>query len=176
MQRNSSTAMDDEKPSPFADLVTGAVWLAVAIGIVVGAWRMDRLEHLATTIYTMPGLVPGLLGAAIALMAVILMVRALRGGALADVSLPQIQLVDHWRLIAALGLSIGFAVALVGRGLPFWLGAAIYTAVMVFVFQYADRQRAGTLVRGAVFAVAYGVVSGLIIHFTFQDVFLVRLP
>jgi hypothetical protein len=166
----------DEKPSPFADLVTGAVWLAVAIGIVVGAWRMDRLEHLATTIYTMPGLVPGLLGAAIALMAVILMVRALRAGALGEARWPEIRLADHWRLIAALVLSIGFAVALVGRGLPFWLGAAIYTSAMVFVFQYADRRQAGTLVRGALFAAAYGLVSGLIIHFTFQDVFLVRLP
>jgi hypothetical protein len=168
--------MDDVKPSPFADLVTGAVWLAVAIGIVVGAWRMDRLEHLATTVYTMPGLVPGLLGVAIALMAIILMVRALRAGARADARLPQIRLADHWRLIVALVLSIGFAVALVGRGLPFWLGAAIYTSAMVFVFQYADRKRTGTLVRGAAFAAVFGLVSGLIIHFTFRDVFLVRLP
>ena len=169
-------AVEDEKPSPFADLLTGAVWLVVALAIVVGAWRMDRLEHLATTIYTMPGLVPGLLGAAIGLMAVILMVRALRAGALADVRWPQIRLADHWRLLAALALSIGFAVALIGRGLPFWLGAAIYTAAMVFVFQFAERRRAGTLARGAAFAVVYGVASGLIIHFAFQDLFLVRLP
>jgi putative tricarboxylic transport membrane protein len=168
--------VDEEKPSPFADLVTGAVWLAVAIGIMVGAWRMDRLEHLATNIYTAPGLVPGLLGAAIALMAAILMARALYASALADVRLPQITLADHWRLIAALGLSLVFAVALVGHGLPFWLAAAIYTALMIFVFQYADRRQAGTLVRGAAFAAVFGIVTGLIVHFTFQDVFLVRLP
>jgi Tripartite tricarboxylate transporter TctB family len=168
--------VDEDKPSPFADLVTGAVWLAVAIAILVGAWRMDRLEHLATTIYTMPGLVPGLLGAAIGLMAVILMVRALRAGALGGARWPEIQLAEHWRLIAALALSIGFAVALVGRGLPFWLGAAIYTAAMVFVFQFPERRHTGTVGRGAVFAVVYGVASGLIIHFAFQDLFLVRLP
>lgn len=168
--------MDEEKPSPFADLVTGAVWLLVAIGIIVGAWRMDRLEHLATTIYTMPGLVPGLLGAAIGVMALILMGRALRAGALAGARWPRIRLADHWRLIAVLIFSVGFAVALVGRGLPFWLGAAIYTALMVFVFQYGERRRVGTLVRGAAVAVAFGAVSGLVIHFAFQDVFLVRLP
>jgi len=173
--------MDDEKPTPFADLVTGAVWLAVAIGIVVGASRMDRLEHLATTIYTMPGLVPGLLGAALGLMAVILMVRALRAGALragalAEARWRHIRLTDHWSLIAALVLSLGFAIALVGRGPPFWLGAAIYMALMVFAFQYGDRRRAGTRVRGAAFAVAFGLVSGLVIHFAFQDIFLVRLP
>jgi Tripartite tricarboxylate transporter TctB family len=168
--------MDDEKPSPFADLVTGAVWLAVAVAIIVGAWRMDRLEHLATTIYTMPGLVPGLLGAAIGLMAVILMGRALRAGALGEARWSDVRLANHWRLIAALALSIGFAVALVGRGLPFWLGAAIYTAAMVFVFQFPERRHAGTVTRGALFAVVYGLASGLVIHFAFQDVFLVRLP
>jgi hypothetical protein len=47
---------------------------------------------------------------------------------------------------------------------------------MVFVFQYADRRQAGTLVRGAAFAAVFGLVTGLVIHFIFQDVFLVRLP
>jgi hypothetical protein len=187
--------VDEKKPTPFADLVTGAVWLAVAIGIVAGAWRMDRLEHLTTTIYTMPGLVPGLLGAALGLMAVILMGRALRAGAragapgagalgarapgagaLAGARRPRIRLTDHWRLIAVLVLSLAFAIALVGRGPPFWLGAAIYMALMVFVFQHGDRRRAGTRVRGTALAVAFGLVSGLVIHFAFQDIFLVRLP
>jgi hypothetical protein len=168
--------VEDERPSPLADLVTGAVWLAVALAIVVGAWRMDRLEHLAATIYTAPGLVPGLLGAAIALMAVILMVRAVRGGALAGARWPRIRLSDHWRLLMALSLSLGFAIGLLGRGLPFWAAAAIYVGLMVFIFQYGDRRQAGRPMRGAAFAVVFAVISSLIVHFGFQDVFLVRLP
>jgi hypothetical protein len=197
--------VDDEKPSPFADLVTGAAWLAVSIGIVIGAWRMDRLEHLAATIYTVPGLVPGLLGAALALMALLLMLRGLRGGALGafpgkglpptrsgvhtgfpkgnatniesgQARGPRVRLLDHWRLIAALGLALAFAVGLLGRGLPFWLAAALYVAAMVFWFQYEDRRRDGTLLRGAAFAAVFGVISGLVVHFAFQDIFLVRLP
>lgn len=168
--------MDDEKPSPFADLVTGAAWLAVSIGIIIGAWRMDRLEHLAATIYTVPGLVPGLLGAALALMSLLLILRGVRGGGLAQARWPRIRLLDHWRLIAALGLALAFAVGLLGRGLPFWLAAALYVAAMVFVFQYEDRRRDGTLLRGAAFAAVFGVISGLVVHFAFQDIFLVRLP
>ena len=63
-----------------------------------------------------------------------------------------------------------------GRGLPFWLAAALYVAAMVFAFQYEDRRREGTLLRGTAFAVVFGAVSGLVIHFAFQDIFLVRLP
>jgi hypothetical protein len=168
--------VEDEKPSPFADLVTGAVWLVVAVAIMVGAWQMDRLAHLAANIYTVPGLVPGLLGAAIGLMAVVLMARAVRGGALEQARWPDIRLRDHWRLIVALVLALGFAIGLVGRGPPFWLAAAIYVALMVFVFQYQERRHSGTLLRGAAFAVGFGVISGLVVHFAFQDLFLVRLP
>lgn len=169
-------AMEDERPSPFADLVTGAIWLLVAGAIMAGAWTMDRLEHLSPVIYTAPGLVPGLLGAGMALMAILLMVRGVRGGALAQMQWPDIKLADHWRLVAAMVLCLGFAVGLIGRGLPFWSAAAIYVATFVIVFQFPERRADGSLARGAVVAVIFACVSGLAIHFLFQDLFLVRLP
>ena len=168
--------MDEEKPSPFADLLTGAAWLALAAAIVVASWRMDRLPHLGATLYTIPGLVPGLLGAAIGLMATILMVRAIRGGALAQAHVPQVDIAAHWRLIVTLVLGLGFTIGLVGHGLPFWLAAALFIAVFVIVFQFEERRRSGTLARGLAVAALFGVVSGLAIHYGFQDVFLVRVP
>jgi hypothetical protein len=168
--------MDDEKPSPFADLVAGSVWLAVAAGIVVIAWRMDRLERLAATIYSAPGFVPGLLGAAIGLMAIILIGRSVRAGALAGARLPNVNLIDHWRMIVAFVFSLIFAIGLVARGLPFWLAAAIYISAMVFVFQLPERRRDGQLIRGAVVAVVFGAIAAGAIHYLFQDLFLVRLP
>jgi hypothetical protein len=168
--------MDDEKPSPFADLLAGTVWLAVSVGIVVGAWNMDRLERLSGSLYTAPGLVPGMLGLCIGLMSLILIGRSLRAGALAQAEFPSIDLSDHWRLIAALVLGLGFSIGLVGRGMPFWLVSSIYIALTVFVFQYPERRRDGQLVRGAAIAIVYGVIAGLAIHYLFQDLFLVRLP
>lgn len=168
--------MEDEKPSAFADLLAGAAWLLLAVAIIAGSWQMDRLTHLQATIYTMPGLVPGLLGTAIGIASIILIVRALKAGALTDVRWPRIHLAEHWRLIAVLVLCLGYAVGLVARGMPFWLASAIFTAVFIFVFQFADRRRDGALPRGALVAVTVGLVSGLVIHYAFQDLFLVRLP
>jgi Tripartite tricarboxylate transporter TctB family len=167
--------MNEDKPSPRADLFIGIAFLAVSIGILVGALRMDRLERLQATIYTAPGLVPGILGAALGLMSVLLIVRSVRAGAAVGV-LPSARIGQHWRLAAALVLCLGFALGLVGRGPPFWLGAAIFVSAFVFVFQFDDRRQAGTLGRGVVFAAGYGLVVGLAIHHLFQDVFLVRLP
>jgi hypothetical protein len=168
--------MEEEKPPPFADLLTGVAWLALAAAIVVASWRMDRLTHLGATLYTLPGLVPGLLGAAIGLMAILLIVRALRGGALAQAHVPRAAIAAHWRLIAVLTLGLVYAIGLVGHGLPFWLASALFVTAFVILFQFAERRRNGTLLRGVAFAALFGAVTGLAIHYGFQDVFLVRAP
>lgn len=168
--------MEDKKPSPFADLISGGVWLALAIGIMIVSWTMDRLTHLQATIHTAPGLVPGLLGLAIAIMGALLILRSVRAGALAQAQIPAFSIRDHWRLLTALGLCLAFALGLLGGGLPFWLATAIFIAVFVFVFQFEDRKADGTLARGAAFAAIFGLICGGAIHYTFQDLFLVRLP
>jgi hypothetical protein len=168
--------VEDNKPSPFADLISGGVWLALAIGIMVVSWKMDRLTHLQATIYTAPGLVPGLLGLAIGIMGILLILRSVRAGAIAQAHIPTFGVREHWRLLTALMLCLAFALGLLGSGLPFWLAAAIFISVFVFIYQFEDRKAAGTLVRGAVFAAIFGLICGGAIHYVFQELFLVRLP
>ncbi|MGD9921679.1 MAG: tripartite tricarboxylate transporter TctB family protein [Pseudorhodoplanes sp.] len=168
--------MEDRKPSPFADLLSGGVWLALAIGIVILSWKMDRLTHLQATIYTAPGLVPALLGIAIAIMGVLLILRSIRAGALGEAQLPRFSPRAHWRILSAVALCLAFALGLLGSGLPFWLAAAIFIATFVFVFQFEEREAAGTLLRGAAYAAVFGLICGGSIHYVFQELFLVRLP
>jgi Tripartite tricarboxylate transporter TctB family len=169
-------AAGERRPSPFADLISAVAWLAVAVAIVVLSWRMDRLAHLQISIYAAPGFVPGVLGAALALMAAVLFVRTIRQGALADARWPALGLRPHWRLLVVLGLSLAFAAGVVGSGVPFWLAAALYTAAFVFVFRIADGGGGEAMMRAAAVAVVHGAVSGVIIHYVFQELFLVRLP
>ncbi|QJW84061.1 hypothetical protein HK414_09450 [Ramlibacter terrae] len=42
--------------------------MAFGIAVFIGAWRMDRLENLHINKYEVPGTVPGILGAAVALL------------------------------------------------------------------------------------------------------------
>ena len=167
--------MENDKPSPFAELLSAVGWLALALAIIVLSWRMDRLERFQASIYSAPGLVPGLLGAALALMAVILGLRAVQAGALSAPSLPRIRLAEHWRFGLTLVLSLVFAIGLVGSGLPFWIAGTLFVAIFVFVFRLAD-ERGRPVWRSAAFSVLYGTVAGLSIHYVFQDLFLVRLP
>ena len=168
--------MEEDKPSAFADLISGSVWLALAIAIMIGSWTMDRLVHLKAPVYTAPGIVPGLLGLALAIMGGLLILRAIRGGALAERTMPSFSFGEHWRLLSAIVLCFIYALGLLGSGMPFWLATAIFIAVFVFGFQFEDRRPAGTLLRGAAFAALFGLICGGVIHYVFQELFLVRLP
>lgn len=166
----------DDKPSPRADLWGGIVWILLGLGILWGSWTMGRLEHLQASIYTVPGIVPGILGIAIAFMGVILLLRAVRQGALQSAPRKPLSLPSHWRLIFSLGWSLTYAGVVVTSTMPFWLVTAVYVAVFVFVFQLQERRAAGQLPRGIAVAAVHGVLSGLLIQYVFEDLFLVRLP
>ncbi|PJI41962.1 hypothetical protein [Ferrovibrio sp.] len=162
--------------SPRADFWSAWVWIALGLAILVISLKMDRLERFQASIYTAPGLVPGLLGIAIAFMGAILMFRAVRGGALQTRPPRRLVLRDHWRLIFSLGLSLVYALVIVASALPFWLVTAVYIATFVIVFQYAERRAAGQVPRGIAIAVVHGLLAGWAIQYIFEELFLVRLP
>ena len=159
-----------------ADFWSGLLWMALGIAILVLSLRMDRLAHLQASIYTAPGLVPAVLGVAIAIMGLILLLRARRQGALLPKIRQPLVLAQHWRLIFSLGWSLFYALGIVASVVPFWLATAIYVAVFVVVFQYQERRAAGQVPRGLIVAVVHGLIAGLLIQYVFEDLFLVRLP
>lgn len=169
-------ATEKDGTSPRADLWGGIVWIVVGLAIFWGSWTMDRLPHFHIQFYTVPGLLPGILGIAIALMGAILLGRAIRAGALQSVVPPRFAAADHWRLAFTLGWSVCYAAVVMAALAPFWLATAAYVAVFVIVFQYEERRASGKLPRGLVVALAHGLLSGLIIQYVFEDLFLVRLP
>jgi hypothetical protein len=169
-------ATENDGTSPRADLWGGIVWIVVGLAIFWGSWTMDRLPHFHIQFYTVPGLLPGILGIIIALMGAILLGRAIRAGALQSVMPRRFVAADHWRLAFTLGWSVFYAAIVIASLIPFWLSTAAYVAVFVIVFQYEERRARGQLPRGFLVALVHGLLSGLIIHYVFEDLFLVRLP
>jgi hypothetical protein len=76
----------------------------------------------------------------------------------------------------AAGMFFVYALLLVGRGLPFWLGTALFVSAFAFLFQHARRQAEGQVVRGIVVALACGVLTSLAVTYVFEQLFYVRLP
>lgn len=146
-----------------ADLVSAGFWIVVGAAIASGAWQMDRLESQGVPAFAAPGLVPGLLGVLIVLTALVILIRSLRGRAIEF---------EHGAplrgALPALGVCLVFGAGLIGRGVPFWVAAAIYLFAHIVLIEW-PRPR---WLRAALVA----LVAAAAIATAFQELFLVRLP
>jgi hypothetical protein len=137
---------------------------------------MDRLEHLGATLYTAPGLVPGILGAIIALLGVLLAIRSRAGLAAAPRQAPgDAEAGGARRVGVVLVLCLGYSVGLVGH-IPFWLGTFLFVFLFIAFFESPMRRERGQVMRGIVMAIVYGAATSAIVSLVFERVFLVRLP
>jgi hypothetical protein len=167
--------LDEEgaKPSARADLVSGGLWVVIGAAIAVGSWRMDRLAAQGVEWFTAPGLLPGILGVGIVLIALLIVARALRAK---DASKTQTAKGSLGRAALTLVLCLGFAAGLVGHGLAFWLAASIYLFLHIFLLQLPERRAANQVKRGVLVAASIALGAAVGISLIFQEVFLVRLP
>jgi len=163
-----------------ADFVAALTWIALGLAIVAGALAMDRLERFGATLYTAPGLVPGILGALIAFLGGVLLVRSVRRGAMATFS-------ESWlptpegrstlaRTMLAIALSLVYTLVLVGHGLPFWLVTVLFVFVFMLLFYLPERRARGETMRGVVLSAVVAVATSAVVTLMFERVFLVRMP
>jgi hypothetical protein len=161
------------------DFVGGAVWAAFGSLITVLSWRMDRMTDQGATLHTAPGLWPGIIGIVLALLGGILMLRSWRRASSIGWDAAEDDPADYASprsFALAVALFVIYALLLVGHGLPFWLGTALFVTAFVFVFQFAQRKAAGSIARGALVAIACGAATAGVVTYLFEHLFYVRLP
>lgn len=148
------------------DRIGGAAWIAFGLAIFAGAWQMDRYESMGGTLYTAPGLVPGIYGLMMMAMGALLALR--RPGELADAAAGGP--LFNRRVALALVLMLVYAIGLVGR-LPFGVATAIFVTAFCALFDSDAPPR-----RRAITALATGIGTAVVVVLVFERVFLVRLP
>ncbi len=161
-----------------ADFVTSILVMLLGLGAFVTSWRMPRFENLNVDPYTVPGIVPGILGVILLGLGVVLFVRSLnRGGWRLEPQAVAAALLSgtSGRVVLVLGLTLGYAVVLVGR-LPYWVATAIFVFLFIGAFEWPNstnrRARIVTLTSAAIMA----VIVAAVVSAVFQLLFLVRLP
>jgi putative tricarboxylic transport membrane protein len=162
------------------DLLAALALLALGVAFLVASLGMDRLEARRIHPLSAPGLVPGLLGLALALCSALLGLQAIRAGALAG-----------WRGATPLGrgaepgakrrlglvlvLTLAYPLLLIGR-LPYWLATWLFVSAFTILLEGLSADRAAPLWRTVLVAVALGGAVALAVSYLFQELFLVRLP
>jgi hypothetical protein len=170
----------DARLAARAELRQALGWAVLGAAILIASLRMDRLESQDINPYTVPGLLPALLGLVMLLLAGLLALRSWRRGALAaDLSkAAAFDAATARRVALVLALCLSFGVVLVGHGLPFWLAAALFVSIAIVSLQQPLRRAAGRGLglRDVVVAAVIGLGAGGAITLVFQQLFLVRLP
>ncbi len=154
-------------------------WGAFGVAVLVGSITMDRLKQQDINPYTIPGLLPGLLGIVITLLALLLGVRSWRrGGATPGGARLHVDAAIVRRLALVIALILVYAIGMVGHGVPFWLASALYVTVSIVTLQRPQRIALAQKLswRDLAFALAVGLGTGWGVTYVFQDLFLVRLP
>lgn len=169
-------------PSARVDLITAAVLFVFALTVIALAWQMPTFTDRGGDPYTAPGIVPGVYGVVIAILAGALGFRALKAGALGPGGgKPQGEAAgpsgaySNTRLGIVLALALLFTVGLIGR-IPFWAAAAVFITAFIAIFEWDGAAPQKLKARRLIVALLIGVIGGLAVQFVFRDIFLVRLP
>jgi putative tricarboxylic transport membrane protein len=163
-----------------ADFVTGLMLVALGIATLVESLRMPRFVELNVNPYTVPGLVPGALGAIILALGAVLFLRAARAGdwrlaERAPDAVPWSGGSGVRRVLLSIALCLAYAAGLVGR-LPFWLATFLFVAAFVILFEWPLAADRSDRTRRVLWPVLLAAAISAATSFVFQEIFLVRLP
>jgi hypothetical protein len=154
-----------------SDLRGGFGWAVFGLAVLIESLRMDRFTAMGATLYTMPGLVPGIFGSLLLLLGGALAWRSWRRLRQAGADAPSIDPLLNRRIVTMLLLTLVYAIGLIGR-----VHFALATFLFVTAFTYAFAPDDASPRRRVVAALASGVLSTAVIVLVFEQVFLVRLP
>jgi putative tricarboxylic transport membrane protein len=155
------------------NLVSAGVFAAAGAAILIASVRMDRLTDRGIEAWSVPGLTPGVVGALMIVLSLVLGLQALRMPATdGEPAVPG----GMRRAGLALLLCVLFAGITLGHGLPFVVEGAAFIFVFTSLFSWAEWRAAGRVVRGLAQTLAVAVLASAFISWLFESVFLVRLP
>lgn len=172
----SAPSPDMRAPSHRTDTVLGLVVTALGSAILIGALTMPRFEHRSADPLTVPGITPGLLGAVILVLGVILTIRGARRRS-TDAALS----ITHWtpravkRTAFTLAALLIYSFGLFGN-LPFVPATAVFIFGFTVAVELMRAERRASLAQTLLGAAVLAVVASLVIWAVFSKVFLIQLP
>ncbi len=191
---------------PRSDLPASLILILFGAVVIFESWRMPRFESIGGTIYSAPGLVPGILGAVIALLGGVMLMRYLvnRGKQVAEekpVPVSEATLdelvpepddrVASEDLMVTVGsglekpsnsrmlwtLGLGVVFAAGMVGrMPFWLATFLFVFAFIIVFERHNYRDRKSTLVGLFMAAGIAGITSFAVPFVFERVFLVNLP
>jgi len=165
---------------PKADFITAIVLIVFGITVLLISIGMPRFEDQEVNPYSVPGVVPGFLGAILGVLGITLLIRSViqkgyRFEFTSDGFRAWLRDDSTRRLLLTLVLCIFYALVLVGT-LPYALGTILFIFAFIAIFEYRRGVSPAKQKKMFLFAALTAVISGISIWVVFRYGFLVSLP
>ena len=169
-----------ESNKPKADFLASIFFTIFGALVLILSIRMPRFENLGANPYSVPGIVPGFLGAVIFILGGALFARSiLRKGHKLSLSRKKVK---HFfkeessrNILITILLNIFYAFFMFGR-ISFELATGIYVFAFVVIFDYKFREDFVSQWRTVLFAGITGILVSGAISVIFKNIFFVGLP
>ncbi len=160
-----------------ADLLASLAFLVLGAFVFYGSWTMPRLEARRINPLTAPGLVPGLLSAALIVCGLVLCLRSLRAATPGGWAALRTMVISPMsgRALAVVALALVYTLGLIGL-MPFWAATAIFVFCFILVFEVWLAAPRRPLIQSLPWAAGLAVVTAAAVTLAFERAFLVRLP
>ena len=170
----------EERNMPRADFITSVGLIAFGIAVLVLSIQMPRFEEQGVNRFSVPGIVPGFLGAIVAVLGLVLFIRSiirkgyklgLDGAAVNNFFKAEITK----RFALTILVSVAYGWGLIAR-INYEIATAIYIFTFIVIFDVKWKQGIRTQWKKILIAFIIAVLVGGIVGTTFRRLFLVNLP
>lgn len=161
------------------DFITSIVLIAFSLSVIVSSYTMPRLERRGIDPFSAPGVVPGMIGIILLILALILFVRSVRHGGYLFLQpggeQQSVQRGASLRVGMTLALSLIYAIGLLGR-IDYTICTLLYIFVFVVVFEYRWGEPLSSQLKILGYALLQALIASFLITIVFRKLFLVDLP
>jgi putative tricarboxylic transport membrane protein len=169
-----------EKNMPKADFITSIGLSIFGLAILIRSLQMPRFKGLGVNPYSVPGIVPGLLGFILMILGLILLIRSIRqrgyrlgvGGKVVKAFIADD---STKRFLLSLILCNVYAVFVLRR-LPYPIATGLFVFVFIFIFEFRRWERILSQKRTVLFALFEAICVSGAVTLVFRYLFLVDLP
>jgi putative tricarboxylic transport membrane protein len=170
----------EDRNMPKADFAASIILMAFGTWIVVHSINMPRFKEFGANPFSVPGIVPGILGTIITTLSLLVFIRAVRQrgyklGVSGHVLKSTVQDASFKRMIITCSVCILYGLGMVGA-ISYYLATFIYIFAFLIIFQY----RLSETTHNQKKLIGWSVVQALLIAGTvgvvFRYLFLVDLP
>jgi hypothetical protein len=165
---------------PKADFVASIVLMAFGIWVLVHSLQMPRFENLEANPFSVPGIVPGLLGVVIFALSLVIFLRSLkhkghRLGIDTAVARKFINDISMQRMLVTTVVCCVYGLGLIGRT-NYYAATFLFVLAFLLLFQYRQSLKDQALGQLIAMSLLQAVLTAGVVGAVFRYLFLVELP